>query len=133
MAPRDSAKGEDAGVKPGATFKPDFRRKNIRLAAENYRGRKMYFLTLCFERRETFGADPQIAAWLIERLRKCAVEAKFFVHAYCVMPDHVHALVCAASDGSDVMRFVEKYKQVTGFAFKKRARRQLWQFKYYDR
>ena len=117
----------------GKVSQTPFRRKNIRLPAENYLGRRMYFLTLCFESRKPFGKNPRIASWLIERLRAHAAGYGFFVHAYCVMPDHMHAFVCAASEASDLMAFVEEYKQQTSFAFARRTRRKLWQFKYYDR
>lgn len=93
----------------------------------------MYFLTLCFADRKPFGKSPNIAAWLIERLGAQAAIAGFFVHAYCVMPDHLHALVCASSDASNLLTFVQTYKQQTGVAFSRRTRRELWQFKYYDR
>jgi putative transposase len=112
---------------------PDFKRKNIRLAAEDYRGRKFYFVTLCFESRSRFGANSRVASWLIARLQKRAASSGFFVRAYCVMPDHSHVLVCAASEESNLMVFVESFKQETAFEFAKRRQRNLWQFKYYDR
>jgi|SRR5579864_2922040 len=112
---------------------PAFRRKNIRLPAPNYVGRRMYFLTLCFDGRKPFGSIPRVAYWLIDGLRTHAAACGFFVHAYCVMPDHLHALLCAASEASDLMAFVEGYKQRTGSAFARRTGRKLWQFKYYDR
>jgi REP element-mobilizing transposase RayT len=117
----------------GKFSQPPFRRTNIRLPAENYLGRRMYFLTLCFDGRKPFGKNPRVASWLIERLAAHAASCRFFVHAYCVMPDHVHAFVCAASEASNLMAFVEEYKQQTGFVFAQRTRRKLWQFKYYDR
>lgn len=90
---------------------PAFRRTNIRLPAENYLGRRMYFLTLCFDGRKPFGKNLRVASWLIERLGAPAAGCGFFVYAYCVMPDHVLAFVCAASEASNLMAFVEEYKQ----------------------
>ncbi len=111
----------------------EFKRKNIRLSTETYRGRRLYFLTLCFASRRRFGANPRVASWLVANLKKHSAASGFFVHAYCVMPDHVHALVCAASDESNLMAFVESFKQETAFEFARRGHRRLWQFKYYDR
>jgi REP element-mobilizing transposase RayT len=110
-----------------------WKRKNIRLPAGYYTGRRSYFLTLCFDDRHRFGSNPRIARWLIARLRKHGEECRFFVHAYCVMPDQVHVLASAASDESSLMKFAESFKQDTGFEFAQRAHRRLWQFKYYDR
>jgi putative transposase len=111
---------------------PEFRRTNIRLPADNYRGRRIYFVTLCFHDRRRLGANPRVARWIISRLRKHAAACEFFIHAYCVMPDHVHVLAAAASEASNLIRFIEAFKQDTAFEFARRAHRPLWQFKYYD-
>lgn len=111
----------------------EFRRKNIRLPQENYVGRKLYFVTLCFKSRRPFGADAKVANWLIDRLQKHAARLHFFVHAYCIMPDHIHVLVDAASDDSNLIDFVHSYKQETAFESAQRNKQPLWQFKYYDR
>ena len=64
----------------------NFRRKNIRLRAGNYRGQRLYFVTLCFHNRRRLGTNPHIAHWVIGRLQKHAAACEFFIHAYCVMP-----------------------------------------------
>jgi putative transposase len=110
----------------------DFVHKNIRLKPDNYRGEKIYFLTLCFYNRRRIGANPRAAAWLIECLREVAAKKAFLVHAYCVMPDHLHLLVQGAASESDLMAFVELFKQDTGYRFQTETGQQLWQFKYYD-
>ena len=109
-----------------------FRRKDIRLGAEAYQGRHLYFLTLCFHRRRKFGSSARVSRWLIRELRQRSTETGFAVHAYCVMPDHVHVLALGTGDGSDLRAFVGQFKQETGFAFRSRVGRELWQFKYYD-
>jgi putative transposase len=111
---------------------PDFRRKNIRLRPQAYVGRKLHFVTLCFCNRRRAGADPRIARSLIEQLRLRAAEFGFVAHAYCVMPDHMHLLVEGKRADSDLMRFVEFFKQETGFELGYVRGRRLWQFKYYD-
>jgi len=111
---------------------PEFRRKNIRVPAERYVGRQLYFVTLCFHNRCRLGANPRIARWIIARLRKHAAACEFFVHAYCVMPDHVHMLVGGAAEASNMLKFVMSFKQETSLEFARRTHRPLWQFKYYD-
>ncbi len=110
----------------------DFRRKNIRLASQHYLGRRLYFLTLCFSNRRRVGADSKTAFWLIEKLRAESAKCGFLVHAYCVMPDHIHILAQGNSVESDLMRFVEFFKMGTAFRFEARTGKRLWQFKYYD-
>jgi putative transposase len=108
-------------------------RKNIRLPSEAYRGRRLYFVTICFHNRSRLGANPRIARWLINELQKHAVACEFFVHAYCIMPDHVHFLVAASAETSNLTKFVESYKQATAFAYARKTKSELWQAKYYDR
>jgi len=112
---------------------PQFERKNIRLPATNYRGRRTYFVTLCFDNRRPFGKNARIAHWLIARLKKYSTLCDFFVHAYCVMPDHLHILATAKAESSNLVKFVEAFKQETAVEFERRQGLRLWQFKYYDR
>jgi putative transposase len=112
---------------------PEFRRRNIRLAAGYYRGRRFYFVTICFHRRRSYGAEPRLAAWLVRLLREEAAGCGFFVHAYCVMPDHLHLLAAGADDASNLAKFVESFKQRTAVEFSRGSRGCLWQITYYDR
>jgi putative transposase len=112
---------------------PDFRRKNIRLDTDRYRDRNSYFVTLCFHHRRRLGANARLALWLIANVEKHASLCAFFIHAYCVMPDHIHLLAVGASDESNLIKFVESFKQETGVDFAARTHGRLWQFKYYDR
>jgi REP element-mobilizing transposase RayT len=109
-----------------------FERKNIRLPAVRYRGRGLYFVTLCFAGRRKFGANPRLASWMLAQLRRHANECEFGVHAYCVMPDHFHVLAAGMSDDCNLVKFVESFKQATAIEFARRTRRRLWQTKYYD-
>jgi putative transposase len=109
-----------------------FQHKNIRLPVERYVGRQLYFITICFHNRRRYGANPRVARWIIGQIDKHAAACEFVVHAYCVMPDHVHMLVGGASEISNMLRFVMKFKQEPAVEFERRTNRPLWQFKYYD-
>jgi len=124
-------KNKSAELKLGSTQK-SFRRKNIRLPELHYLGRRSCFVTLCFDRRRKFGANPRIARWLAMRLQKYAHAGEFFLHAFCIMPDHLHFLATAASERSNFLEFIERFKQDTAFHFTRRTKQRLWQFKYYD-
>jgi putative transposase len=110
----------------------NFKRKNIRLQSENYRGRRLYFATLCFYERRPLGNNQRFASWLIGRLRVHAAANEFLVHAYCIMPDHMHLLAEGANDECNLRDFIERFKQRTAFEFSGKATARLWQFKYYD-
>jgi putative transposase len=107
-------------------------RTNIRLPDLNYTGRATYFLTLCCENRNRIFLKTEYAREIIEKLRDYAVQKQFAIHAYCVMPDHLHALVEGQTDASDLPSFVKLFKQVTAFQYKSRTGQRLWQKAYYD-
>ncbi len=48
------------------------------------------------------------------------------------MPDHVHFLCEGLSDTSDLVQFVDAFKQRTAYEFKKTHGGRLWQMRYYD-
>lgn len=49
------------------------------------------------------------------------------------MPDHVHLVVSAEHEESDALRFIALAKQLSGYWFKTRFRRRLWQKSMWDR
>ena len=108
------------------------RRKTIRLATENYRGRRIYFVTLCcLNRRRVFGSEAP-ARQLLDQLMACTALHDFSLHAYCLMPDHLHILVEGMGDSCDLTRFVAEFKQKTAFDYRNRTGLSLWQSRYYD-
>ena len=58
---------------------------------------------------------------------------EFSLLTYCVMPDHLHALVEAKSERSDFEALMKRFKQMTGFAYKKATGNALWQPGYHER
>jgi REP element-mobilizing transposase RayT len=69
-----------------------FHHQNIRLRSANYVGQRWHFVTICCEQRHPVFSSDDRAAWLIGILERAAVSAGFGIHAYCVMPDHLHVL-----------------------------------------
>ena len=54
------------------------------------------------------------------------------VHAFCVMPDHFHALVEGMSEESDLRAFVRNFKQASSKEHAREEDAPLWQKKFYD-
>jgi putative transposase len=54
------------------------------------------------------------------------------VIAYCFMPEHVHLLVLATSETSDLRAFVHSVKQRTAYYYKQSHAATLWQEGYYE-
>ena len=107
-------------------------RKNIRLVREEYVGRRIYFVTVCAERRERIFQDSVRARAAIEELRKVSAKADVLVHAFCMMPDHAHLLVEGRTAQADIVKFVAQWKQSTGYIFRHELPRRFWQRRFYD-
>jgi REP-associated tyrosine transposase len=107
-------------------------RKNIRLAREEYVGRRIYFVTACVEQRARIFQDGARANAAIEELKKVAAKADALVHAFCVMPDHVHLLLEGRAAQSDLVKFVAQWKQSTGYIFRHELPKRFWQRRFYD-
>jgi REP element-mobilizing transposase RayT len=46
-------------------------------------------------------------------LLETAAQRNFSLHAYCIMPDHIHFLCEGLSDNTDLVQFVDALKQRT--------------------
>jgi putative transposase len=107
-------------------------RKRIRLHPQRYVGIQMYFITFCCWRRRPVFTDAALAAWMIEKLRSAARAERFDVHAFCVMPDHFHALIAGSEGSCDLLAFAKKLKQTTAHAYQRSFGGTLWQKRFYD-
>ncbi|HXY24283.1 MAG TPA: transposase [Candidatus Acidoferrum sp.] len=83
-----------------------FRRKRIRLPESRYLGRQIYLVTLCSEKRHPVFAKEAVGHWLATRLLGMATRERFIIHAYCIMPDHLHVLLEGSQETCDLIRFV---------------------------
>jgi putative transposase len=48
------------------------------------------------------------------------------------MPDHVHLLLEGTADAADLRESVRVWKQLVGYAWKRRTNTQLWQIGFHD-
>ena len=113
-------------------MKAPFRHKNIRLPLDHYVGMGWFFVTFCCEGRKRIFLDSSRAQWFLDNLRNHALSDSLAIHAFCVMPDHVHLLTEGLAANSDLLRFLRDLKQKTGFTYKRETSEQLWQKKSYD-
>jgi putative transposase len=109
-----------------------FHHKNIRLPADRYIGTAWFFLTFCSEHRKKIFLNPARANWFLDHLRCEALAHTIAIHAYCIMPDHVHLLSQGLTPSADLLHFLTSLKQKTAFAYKQETTQQLWQKKSYD-
>lgn len=109
-----------------------YRHKNIRLPRSSYIGRATYFLTICSDQRHKFFGQSERCKWLLDHLRKVAGSRSFNVHAYCIMPDHLHVLAEGLALTSNFQNFVKTFKIKTSREFAGWTQQALWQKKYYE-
>ena len=107
-------------------------RRVARLPPENYLGRLTYFVTICCDHRAPYLREETTAERVLSLLLECAASHSYRLHAYCLMPDHLHILVEGAHDRCDLLEFIRLFKQRTAFQFRKSHRRALWEWSYYD-
>jgi REP-associated tyrosine transposase len=106
--------------------------KNIRLAPQNYLGQQIYFVTICCQARRNIFMDPQRCSWLLEILRSESAVRNFAIHAYCVMPDHLHFLAEGLQPSSNLLNFVKSFKLKTSRFQLAETSSALWQKKFFD-
>jgi putative transposase len=109
-----------------------FHHKNIRLSQTDYIGQHWFFLTLCCADRRKRFTSPQIYNDFLNVLRPAATRYLFAIHAYCLVPDHVHLLAEGLQPQSDALQFMRALKRNTSTQFQKKTGETLWQKKFYD-
>jgi putative transposase len=109
-----------------------FHHKNIRLAHDDYVGRRWFFITMCTANRPKFFTTSKICNWFLTVLRRDIATHSFAVHAYCLMPDHAHLLLEGLESKSDLLQLVKAVKTKTSTPFAKKTGHPLWQKKFYD-
>jgi REP element-mobilizing transposase RayT len=104
-----------------------------RLAPAAYLGPGRYFLTICCHRRRAHFGSPAVAANTVSELLRTATEQGVAIHAYCVMPDHLHALCEATTHDASLPAFVSRFKQRSAHRFACEVGGRLWQESFFDR
>ncbi len=111
-------------LEPAMKFKP--RQSSPGLPSFDYRGSYVYHLVFTSRGQQPRFRDGRLVATCLECLGGSAGRYGFDVVAYCFMPDHLHILVAGSTD-SQVVRFVQHFKQATSY-----RHRGLWQRSFYD-
>ena len=107
-------------------------RKSIRLFPENYLGFQHYFVTLCCFHRQNLFSNDKLCRQVLDLLRSEGFARGFHVHAYCVMPDHLHFMAEGMDAKSNLLHFMKSFKIKTSREFAARESRSLWQRGYYE-
>ncbi len=108
-----------------------FLRKLNRLPPEMYQGRNAYYVTICTFAKQKYFQDKNIVEYLLNILKDLSLQEDFSVLAYVFMPDHCHLLLNFGGKGN-LINAVKKFKQFTGYYFKRKTEKPLWERSFYD-
>lgn len=108
------------------------KRKNNRLDLSLYKEHRGYFFTINTQNRTQNFLDKKIVEYFIRILKDISEKEGWLVHAYCFMPNHVHILIEPIQESRDAIKFISKFKQLTGYWYKQNFGYQLWQKSFYD-
>ena len=93
----------------------------------SYIGKYQYSLRFCTHERARYFTDSEVVALVYAQILRAARRFAFEITAYCFMPDHVHLLVRAYTDSSDLRAFIRAAKQYSGYYFAQSKKTRLWQ------
>ncbi len=111
---------------------PACQHKPIRLPPENYIGPLWHFATICTSNRQPFFLSKSLAIRVLKILRAEAIHHQFRIHAFCLMPDHLHLLAQGNSRTANFLLFIENFKHKSSHLFQNLRQKQLWQMSFYD-
>jgi putative transposase len=103
-----------------------------RASSFSYRGFHRYLVTTVTRNRSRSFADSTFATEVASQIPPFFATRDFAVPAYCLMPDHVHLLLEGVRDDADLREAVRVWKQLVGYAWKRRTTLQLWQTGFHD-
>jgi putative transposase len=104
-----------------------------RIAGHSYVGGGRYHVRIGTWDRSPRFADAPVVEAACAQLLPTAKRWGFEVLAHCFMPDHVHLLLDAVCASADLERCVARWKQSTGFAYRRGHHGRLWQPGYFER
>lgn len=88
-------------------------RKQFHLTRDSYFGQQIYFVTICSTRRRPVFRNSPLAAKIIGHLKTTAKTSHFLLHAWCLMPDHLHILAEGIAEDADLFSFIGRFKRRT--------------------
>jgi putative transposase len=99
----------------------------------DYTGPHRYSLTFCTYQRRSIFQNEEIVAVVVRQILRAAALCGIEIIAYCLMPDHLHLVVCARQGSDSLPAFVDKAKQLSGYYGKRATGQRIWQTGYFGR
>ncbi|MCA1594077.1 MAG: transposase [Acidobacteria bacterium] len=108
------------------------RRDSLRLRGFDYTSRRIYFVTIVAAGRQKIFLDGRVAQSTLDCLRVLRSKLNFYVYAYCLMPDHFHALLGVGVSGKSLSAICGAFKSLSTRAYWQWYEGKLWQRQFFD-
>jgi putative transposase len=108
------------------------RRDSLRLRGFDYAAQRVYFVTIVASSRRKVFLERHVAESTLDCLLRLRREMRFKLYAYCLMPDHFHALVGAGDSGKTLGEICGAFKSLSTHAYWRWHEGRLWQHQFFD-
>jgi putative transposase len=109
------------------------RSRSNRLANYNYSKDQPVHVTICTDNKETIFDSGANAKIVINELLKAAIDLRFRILCYCLMPNHLHVIVSPGESALSLSKFLNIFKGRTTAVLKERKDlRKVWQRSAFD-
>src|SRR6188472_4498621 len=113
--------GRASRSRPGTSARRLPRHANVsrppRVIGFDYLGPHQYLVTFCTRHRAPVFSHSEASELVIAQFQRTATKHRFAYLAYCLMPDHAHALVEGLTPEADLRTFVKSAKESSGRAY----------------
>lgn len=108
------------------------RKNSLRLKDFDYSSRRVYFVTIIVEGRKTLFYNKEFGKEVVDCLLNLREEMKFNLYGYCLMPNHLHALIGIGDSEKDLGKICGAFKSLTTRIYWKYGKGKLWQRGFHD-
>jgi putative transposase len=108
------------------------RRNSLRLSAFDYSTRRIYFVTLVTIERHRLFLDSRLAQSTCECLENLSRNLGFNLYCYCLMPNHLHALIGIGESDRTLGQICGTFKSASTRLYWRWYEGKLWQRQFFD-
>ncbi len=117
---------------PSETKNSAVRKNSLRLQNFDYAASHTNFVTIVTHERQPFFNDERVANATIECLLNLREKYKLNLFCFCLMPDHLHALIGVGKSNLTLGRICGDFKSLSTKMFWQFYDGKLWQRQFFD-
>jgi REP element-mobilizing transposase RayT len=99
----------------------------------DYKGMHRYLITLPVYASKKVFVDQPIVVNVLNCLRDAALNNRFDVYAYCLLPDQMVMVARGKDDKADMKAFLSEFRTLSSNALQAKLGHPLWKKKYLER